>query len=72
MTRTLAHAQADLTERTEALRESNDGKAVAEQHLRAEYERQKDRGKDLSDRALQVRRDSRKVMFWYICEFKET
>ena len=51
MTRTLAHAQADLTQRTEELRKTNESKAEAEMHLRAEYERQKERAVDLAARA---------------------
>ena len=36
-----AHAQAELALRTEELRHSNESKAEAELHLRAEYQRQK-------------------------------
>jgi hypothetical protein len=36
-----AHAQAELSLRTEELRHSNESKAEAELHLRAEYHRQK-------------------------------
>jgi chromosome segregation ATPase len=51
LTRTLAHAQAELSERTEELRKLNVDKTDKEVHLRAEYERQKERSSDLTQRA---------------------
>jgi hypothetical protein len=54
MTRTLAHAQADLSQRTEELRKTNENKAEVELHLRAEYDRQVERVKDLDGRAHEL------------------
>ena len=56
LTRTLAQAQAELAERTEDLRRSNASKADLEQHLRAEYERQKERGIDLAARTQELQK----------------
>jgi len=65
MTRTLAFAQADLMQRTEELRQSNESKAEAEMHLRAEYERQKARSLDLAARGRDLQASN------VICATKE-
>ena len=50
--------QAGLAERTGDLRRSNASKADLKQHLRAEYERQKERGIDLAARTQELQKNA--------------